>query len=392
MIRKIALILALALAAIAPASAQAYLPSGFIGVSPQSPSSAADFKLMREAGIASVRLPLYWTVVQANSPAVSEPDWAGFDHEVGLAAEAGIRVMPFAWGSPPWAAPEVIDLPVNSAWQRWGWASFLRRAVGRYGPHGSFWEENPDLPFLPIRNWEIWNEENIVTFASRPDPARFATLIRISGRALHRADPGSKVIIGGFFGRPLQIPPNVASGDYLSRIYRAGNVKRYFDGVALHPYVARARAMGAQIVNLRRVMALHNDASTKIYVTELGWGSRSGPTRWERGLYGQASQLSQAFQMLSTQRLRWRIGGAWWFTWTDEGGSCQFCHSAGLLTENRQAKPAWYRFNAWTGGDPDIVPRARFLNGVQTEEEVEPVPDVDQGEVPLTTVPPLVTE
>ena len=34
--------------------------------------------------------------------------------------------------------------------------------------------------------------------------------------------------------------------------------------------------------------------------------------------------------------------------------------SAGLLTEKREAKPAWYRFNAWTGGDPGIVPRARF--------------------------------
>jgi hypothetical protein len=380
MIRKIPLILVLALAATAPPAAHAYLPPGFIGISPQSPSSSADFELMREAGVSSVRLPLYWTLVQDRAPAVAEPDWSGFDREVRLAAEADIRVMPFVWGSPEWVARQVIDLPVRTAWQRWGWSRLLREAVGRYGPDGSFWEENPELPFLPIRRWEIWNEENIVTFADPPDPAAFARLIRISGRILHRADPGSKVLLGGFFGRPLQIPPNVASGDFLSRLYRARNVKRYFDGVALHPYVARARAMGAQLNNLRRIMRLHDDAATPIYVTELGWGSRSGPTRWERGLYGQAHQLSQAFAMLSAQRLRWRIGGVWWFTWTDEGGGCHFCRSAGLLTAKRRAKPAWYRFNAWTGGDPDTVPRGLFgAAGEELEVAEEPEGPGEQG-------------
>jgi hypothetical protein len=377
--RKITLVLVLALSAISPAAARAYLPPGFIGVSPQNPASIADFKLMSEAGIDSVRLPLNWVAVEPESPLVAEPNWDGYDHEIGLAAEAGIRIMPFITATPEWVAPQTIDLPVKSSWQRWAWTSFLRRAIGRYGPDGSFWDENPELPFLPIRRWEIWNEENIVSFAERPDPVGFAALVRISGRALHRADPGAQVILGGLFGRPLQIPPNIASGDFLQRVYRAGKVKPYFDGVALHPYVARARAMGAQLANLRRIMAVHHDASTPIYITELGWGSDSGPTRWERGLYGQAHQLSLAFSMLSSKRLQWRIGGAWWFTWTDEGGSCQFCHSAGLLTAKRAAKPAWYRFNAWTGGDPDTVPRALFGAAGEELEPSEVPAGTDEG-------------
>jgi hypothetical protein len=375
MTRKLILIAALALSALAPATAQAYLPEGFVGVSPQSLANSADFELMREAGVTSVRLPLFWFAVQKVSPDVAEPDWSGFDREVGLAAESGIRIMPFVWGAPDWVAPLPGELPVKTAWQRWGWSSFLRAAVQRYGPQGSFWEENPELPFLPIRRWEIWNEENIVTFAEHPEPAHFAALIRISGRILHRADRGAQVIIGGFFGRPLQVPPNIPSGDFLSRIYRARKVKQYFDGVALHPYVARAEAMGAQIRNLRRIMRVHHDAATPIYVTELGWGSDSGPTRWERGLQGQANQLSQAFAMLSNHRLSWRIGGVWWFTWTDEGGGCQFCRSAGLLTVGREAKPAWYRFIAWTGGNPDAVPRALFGEDVEPVDEALPEPE-----------------
>ncbi|HEX8752922.1 MAG TPA: hypothetical protein VF731_05840 [Solirubrobacterales bacterium] len=347
------------LALFAPA-ARAYLPPGFIGVSPQTPASSSDFELMREAGIESVRLPLAWAGIQPSSPLTSNADWSGFDREVELAAEAELEVMPFVLNTPDWVAAESIDLPVRTSWQRWAWTSFLREAAKRYGPGGWFWEEHRDLPYEPIRMWEIWNEENIVTFDHQPDPRRFAELIRISGRVLHRANPGSKVIVGGLFGRPLQVPPNVASGDFLSRLYRAGNVKRYFDGVGLHPYVADARAMAAQLANLRRIMRVHHDGATPLYVTELGWGSASGPTRWQRGLYGQADELSQAFEILSEDRVRWGVGGAWWFTWADDTGGCGFCHTAGLLTESRRAKPAWYRFNEWTGGDAETVPRALY--------------------------------
>jgi hypothetical protein len=368
---KVALIAVLGLLVL-PAGASAYLPPGFIGISPQNTANAADYKLMAEAGIESARLPMSWGAIQHESPAAVKPNWEGFDHDVELAAENEIRIMAFIWGSPDWVAPDPGDFPVRSAWQRWGWSTFLRDAVERYGPRGSFWEEHEDLPYLPIHKWEIWNEENIVSFTNDPDPVRFAALIRLSGRVLHREDPDSQVILGGFFGQPLQIPPNVASGDFLSRFYRARGVKRYFDGVALHPYVGEASAIRTQITNLRRVMRLHNDGATPLYVTELGWGSDSGPTRWERGLWGQANQLSRSFAMLSAHRQQWRIGGIWWFSWADQENTCQFCRSAGLLTAEREAKPAWYRFNAWTGGDADAVPRAQFGDDEEIGEEPEP--------------------
>jgi hypothetical protein len=362
--RKLTPLLIAAAALTAPASAGAvYTPPGFFGIAPQSAASEKDYDLMKKAGIGTVRLPLIWSAIQEEPPFAAEPDWSGFDHAVRLAAEREMEVFPFLWGTPPWASARPSAEPVGSAWQRWGWATFLRDAVERYGPRGSFWEENPELPSLPIRRWEIWNEQNIVTFADRPDPRRFARLIRLSGRVLHRADPGSRVIVGGLFGRPLQVPPNIKAGDFLSRIYRAGRVKRWFDGIALHPYVADAGAILAQIENLRRVMRTHNDAHTPLLITEMGWGSDSGESRWERGLDGQARELDRAFAMLAAQRLRWRIGGVWWFSWTDEDGACQFCDSAGLLTKAREAKPAWYAFNAWTGGNADTVPRASFPLG-----------------------------
>ncbi len=354
-------LVAMAALLVLPSSAAAFLPPGFIGISPQNPLGHKDFELMHEAGVDNVRLPLFWSGIEGKSPLVVRPDWSGFDKEVELAAEADVRIMPFVWGSPEWVAAEQVDLPVKTTWQRWAWQKFLREAALRYGPEGEFWEDHGKLDYLPITHWEIWNEENIVSFAAAPEPAEYAKLIRISGAALHGTDPESQVIIGGLFGRPLQIPPNVASGDYLKRVYAAGNVKPYFDGVGLHPYVARAQAMGGQLNNLRRIMRANGDAKTPIYITELGWGSASGPTRWQRGIEGQADQLSRSLEMLSENRTEWKVEGVWWFTWTDEGGTCVFCGSAGLLTQHYEAKPSWYRFVEWTGGEPEAVPEASGL-------------------------------
>jgi hypothetical protein len=359
--RKLLPIVAVAALLALPSSASAAaVPPGFFGISPQGTPSRSDFELMAESGIDSVRLPLYWKGVEEYSPFLVPPDWSSFDRSVALAAESGLRVFPFVWGTPIWVAPQPQVEPTRSSWALAAWAAFLREAVHRYGAGGTFWEENPALPYMPIRDWEVWNEENIVTFSAKSDPERFARLVRASGRAIHGADSGARVILGGLFGRPLQVPPNVASGNFLNRVYRARRVKPYFDGIALHPYVADAEAMVPQIRNLRRVMRKHGDSATPLYVTELGWGSDSFQTRWERGLQGQARELDQAFSLLASHRTAWRIGGVWWFSWADAKDACQFCDSAGLLTEGREAKPSWYRFNAWTGGDAGTVPRASF--------------------------------
>jgi len=333
-------------------------PLGFIGMSPQGATGPADYALMEEAGIDSVRLPMNWAEIEPYASYRHRPRWEWLDEQVGLAAEHGIRAFMFVWGTPKWVSSRLGGEPVTNARQRREWLRFLHAAVFRYGPRGRFWREHPDLPRLPVSQWEIWNEENIVTFSKEPDPERFGKLIEMSGRLLHRAEPGSTVILGGLFGRPLQIPPNVPSDGFLASVYAIPGIKRYFDGVALHPYVANARSMEGEIERLRSVMTLNGDAATPLYVTEMGWGSASFESRWERGPAGQARELDRAFAMLTANRLRWNIGGVWWFSWTDQSGSCQFCDSAGLLTADREAKPAWYRFNAWTGGDAATVPRA----------------------------------
>jgi hypothetical protein len=343
-----------------PLAASARVPASFTGMAPQGETTELDYALMSSSGIHSVRLPMFWSSIQPENRFVSSPDFDGFDRQVKMAAEVGIRIFPFLYSTPDWVAPDRETLPVGSDWERWAWRVFLRDAERRYGPEGSFWEEHSRLDYLPIRKWEIWNEPNIVTFAEPTGPRRYAVLVREAGRVLHGEDPASKVIVGGLFGRPLQVPPNTPPGAFLDGLYAERPIKKFFDGIALHPYVADAGAMRAMIINLRRVMRLHHDRRTPLLVTELGWGSDSFESRWERGLDGQARELSESMGMLTVNRRAWRIGGVWWFSWLDHADSCQFCDSAGLLTQDREAKPSWYLFNAWTGGDPDTVPRAAF--------------------------------
>jgi hypothetical protein len=367
--RRLLLIpLAIALLALTPAMAGSRVgaaPQGFIGISPQGATGPDDYALMREAGITSVRLPMNWAELVPEARDRFAPRWEILDGQVEYAASNRMRPFMFVWGTPEWVSPKLGAEPVATARQRRAWLQFLHAAVLRYGPKGSFWREHRDLPRRPVRMWEIWNEENIVTFSKEPDPERFGRLIRISGGLLHREDPGSTVILGGLFGRPLQVPPNVQSGGFLAGLYRVPGIKRYFDGVALHPYVADAAALEGQIEDLRAVMSLNGDARSPLYVTEMGWGSAGFESRWERGPRGQARELDRSFAMLTGNRRRWRIGGIWWFSWADQFGSCQFCDSAGLLTGGGEAKPSWYRFNAWTGGDAATVPRAsaRALRG-----------------------------
>jgi hypothetical protein len=360
--RRLLLIpLAIALLALTPAMAGSRVdaaPRGFIGISPQGFPGADDYALMLEAGITSVRLPMNWAEIEPEARDRFAPRWGFLDEQVEYTAENGMHPFMFVWGTPDWVSPRLGAEPVSTARQRRAWLQFLHAAISRYGPRGSFWREHRDLPRRPVRQWEIWNEENIVTFSKEPDAERFARLIRISGNLIHREEPRSTVILGGLFGRPLQTPPNIQSGGFLAALYRVPGIKRYFDGVALHPYVADAGALEGEIENLREVMIFNGDAATPLYVTEMGWGSAGFESRWERGPRGQARELDRSFAMLTGNRRRWHIGGVWWFSWIDQTGSCQFCDSAGLLTSGREAKPSWYRFNAWTGGDAATVPRA----------------------------------
>ena len=352
-------------AAVAPASlsagatATASAPPSFFGVVPQTPLSEADAEYMSAGGIGSVRWPLAWGGVQTTRE--GEYQWGGFDEVVATAARQGLRVLPFAYSTPAWISRSYTTLPVGGRAQR-TWVAFLRAAVQRYGPRGSFWTEHAQsskepLPELPIREWQIWNEANFFYFARPASPYRYARLLKASNQAIKSADPGAKTIVSGLFGEPSAKPPNAMHAvEFLERLYAVPGIKASFDGYALHPYAETAADLERMTEEMRQVALDNHDPGARMYITEMGWGSQNHPNlvSFEQGTGFQLQQMRLAYNFLTANRGRLNLHGVYWFTWKDVTGSCNFCDSTGFFGPGNRLKPkpAWRTFVGLTGGQP----------------------------------------
>ena len=359
-----ALSLALSLLALAGLAATAAAPPAqavsrsFFGIAPQTELTEDDVEYMRAGRIGALRWPLAWGAVQAT--ATSAYEWSGFDAVVEIAARQRLRVLPFVYSTPRWAARKFTVLPVASARQRSAWTAFLQAAVERYGPRGDFWlEHGPEsgdfVPKIPIVDWQIWNEANFFYFATPASPTRYARLLKLSDQAIRRGDPGADVILSGLFAEPSARPPRAMPAvDFLERLYQVPGIKRSFEGVALHPYAEDAEALASMTEDLRNVILENHDPGARLYMTEMGWGSQNNPNlvSFEQGVGFQIREMKRAYGYLIANRGRLNLKGTYWFTWKDIPGSCNFCDSTGFFRQGDRlkAKPAWHAFVDLTGG------------------------------------------
>ena len=112
---------------------------------------------------------------------------------------------------------------------RWGdYSRFARAAAARYGSQGSFWSEHPEIPRLPVTDWQLWNEPNLQGFWRPKLSAKsYVGLLRVFSRAMRSGDPDAHVLLAGLFPSPtahghvIGIPLE----RYLSTIYRQKNAK-----------------------------------------------------------------------------------------------------------------------------------------------------------------------
>jgi hypothetical protein len=360
---------ALVLFATSPSVAEA-LPKSFWGVVPQAFPTPEQLQRLQRGGVRSVRIPVVWPAIQSTRNGVM--NWSGIDAQVENASNAGLTVLPFLAGAPSWAVPMVPvpgvghgikasrNLPVSGA-AAGGWSSFVSGAVARYGPGGVFWAEHPAVPPRPIRAWQIWNEENFEYFVTRPNPAEYGKLVKLSYGAIKGVDPGAKIILGGLFARPREAefkrkpPLAYFATDFLDQMYeRTPGIKSKFQGVALHPYTSTYKRLTLYIEELRTVLKANHDAGKGLWITELGWSSKPpSPTNsFAKGLRGQATQLKGAFSLLRSNQRKWHLQQVDWFSVDDQTGSCNFCDGSGLFGAGFVPKPAWYAFTHFAGGRP----------------------------------------
>jgi hypothetical protein len=327
--------LALLLSATATTSADAAkrtVPFGFFGTmltnwqsTSRLPDPVLDAQMARMArsGVESVRFALRWPDVEPSSGAY---DFSETDRLVAAAARHGLDLLPLVLHTPRWASmnPSHSNYYLYAPTDPQLYANFIRVLIGRYGPRGSFWATS-STPRVPIRNWQVWNEPAADFFwATRPWQPAYVRLLRRAYRAIHAADRGATVLLGGLAGVTTGSP-----WEQLRQLYRAG-AKGFFDAVSVHFFsvAPSLRLTVKQTVDItkliRKEMRRARDRRKKVWYTELTWTAAKGkiPRRHQLGFEttprGQAARLRHAFSRLARDRRRLGIGRVYWYNWASE--------------------------------------------------------------------------
>jgi polysaccharide biosynthesis protein PslG len=316
------------LAAAGVAGAKRLVPRGTLGVVVDggltgAPPSLLDSQmaLMAKSGVESVRTDFGWA---NDEPADGVYNWSSTDEIVAAAARHGIELLPIVEFTPQWASSHP-----SSAWLFYipknvqTYATFMTAIVGRYGPHGSFWKQNPGVPFDPIHDWQLWNEPEGTQYdwRSPPWPSTYTKLLKAGYAGVHRADHTAKVVSGALVGlNTTTLTPWAEAQD----LYRVG-WKRYFDILAVNAYTGSPSVTDSvnrsiEIVHLvRQVMLRYHDGSKPIWDTEFTWSSALGkipPIDYigiENTEKGQAARMTLFYKRIASHPEGLQRG--FWYSW-----------------------------------------------------------------------------
>jgi len=324
-----------------PALAQAAVPSDFFGLgSDDTFAQPGDYRTtqladQRATGFGLLRQTFDWSQIEVQ-PGVY--DFSYYDQYVGDAARAGIRILPILFRAPAFRGGTTSGTATYPPRKYSDLGTFGAVLVKRYGPQGTFWSENPDVPKLSIRAWQIWNEPNLKAYWKRPNPKQYAQMLKAVAKPIKAADRGAKIVTAGMPESRIGVPLK----RYIPGLYKAG-AKRYFDILAINPYAKSAAKVMANIAKVRAIMKQFHDGAP-IWGTEIGW-SDSGPSSPQRvGAQGQAAEITKLVKLSVSQRRRLNLRGIVYFTWRDApvyaGGRDFWGLHTGLLTLDGQPKPA----------------------------------------------------
>jgi hypothetical protein len=323
---RIAVALAALLAlAIAPgADARRSVPRPFMGVNwddtiaHKAPESlqAQQFPRMAAAGAEGVRVAFSWARAQPQ-PGDDSIDLSASDRFVALASARRVRVLPDVILAPDWARL-LQRYPQSPPRDPRDFRPYVRAIVLRYGPHGTFWNEHPELPRLPIRQWQFWNEPHLPFQWTLPHGydwrKTYTDQLHVFHDAVKAADPKAKVVLGGLTNE---------SWKYLNQLYKAG-AGRWFDIAAVHPYTRKPEGVLEIVRRFRTVMKRHHQNRKPVWITEFGLPASRGHEKTKNHLQtndkGMASFLSQAYALLARNRHRSlvRVSRAYWYTWASK--------------------------------------------------------------------------
>jgi hypothetical protein len=367
----------LALSHSAAASA-APIPSDFFGVSSPdliglTPSERVPILAdQRAAGVRLLRQLFDWSEIEATKGSYT---WTATDSFMASAARSGMEVLPVVLFSPTWAsscpsysAPKLCP-PADNA----NYGAFLVTLIGRYGPDGTFWRDNPSVPKLPVSAWQIWNEPNFPAYWGTPDAAAYARMLNAVAPLIRAADPHAEIVSAGMPDSLIRTAVRLVP--YVNAMYAAG-AKGSFDSLALHIYDDTADSAVGLVEQVRAIMNANGDNAVPIWVTEWGWASAGAPGRFTTDLAGQATNVDSLMGQLVARHEELNIRGLVQYMWHDgapqSDTSQGWPYHLGLVFQDYTHKPSYEAFRNRTidTTPPDTVvsgaPAGTVLPGPQT--------------------------
>lgn len=224
---------------------------------------------MARAGIGVVRKDAFWSDAEPRPPvgSVRTFNWRENDEIAGAVAAHRLSWLALLGYGTSWATshkgPDAWMSPPDDPRIFAGYAAAF---AARYGRGGRFWREHQNLPYMPVEDYEIWNEPDITFGESETAPIRYSELFRAASRAIRTVDPQARVIIGGLSSRKAT--------SFLLTVKR--NDPAMFaqaDAVGFHPYGANPDQTMSRIRDLRATLRTLGLLRLGIDVTETGWAA-----------------------------------------------------------------------------------------------------------------------
>jgi hypothetical protein len=272
--------------------------------------------------------------------------WDHPDMVIEHAQAQGLKVIARLGLTPAWARPPDTPLNYLDATAYDDFANFAAQFAGRY--QGK------------LAAIIVGNEPNLsYEWGYRQTTAvDYVDLLKVMYPAIKAANP-EVLVLGGALAptlEPAGSPWGLNDLEYLNQMYAAGAAD-YFDGLAVHSYGLTFPALadpGPEILNFRRVelvrevMVRHNDADSKIYITEFGWNDHP---RWTMAVRpGQRIQNTlDAFTYAEENWPYVEMIAIWAFRFPAPSKS--FMDYFTLVTPEFVAKPIYTELQRFTGNE-----------------------------------------
>ena len=299
---------------------------------------------LARAHVRIIRQPLRWAEIERKKGTYVF-DW--WDRYVTAAARHRIKLLPILFEPPSFRSAKGRVRGIYPPRRFSEMAKFAARVTRRYGPRGRFWKENPGVPEVPIRTWQIWNEPNLVFYwPPKPNAREYTRLLATVGRAIKRVDPGAEIVTAGMPQSKLR--GAVPQRAFLRALYRAGAAK-HFDTLAIHSYTESHQDLVSQLKGVRAEMRRHRDRA-RIWITEIGWATGGPDKKYTPGIAGQKRRIDRTFRMARAKRRALGLRGIVYYMWQDAepypGFKDFWGLHTGLVHIDGRAKPGLKPFRA----------------------------------------------